>query len=104
MVEPTKGPWAIHPTIEHDVVDGEYNILARAFLYDSADIPREATFANARLIAAAPSLLEALEKAPIIGRTESHHAFRERQDAWLRDTYNPAIALAKGELSQEQSK
>lgn len=59
--------------------------------------PREVEIANAHLIAAAPTLLEALESAPIIGPFESGHDFKKRQDVWLREVYQPAIALAKGE-------
>lgn len=53
--------------------------------------------ADAHLIASAPTLREALESAPIIGGFESAKDFKKRQDAWLRETLDPAIALAKGE-------
>jgi transcription initiation factor TFIIIB Brf1 subunit/transcription initiation factor TFIIB len=42
------------------------------------------------------ALREALEAAPLIGRTESVYDFMERQDAWLKGPYRAAL--------QEQSK
>ena len=42
------------------------------------------------------ALREALEAAPLIGRTESVYDFMERQDAWLKGPYRAAV--------QEQSK
>jgi hypothetical protein len=42
------------------------------------------------------ALREALEAAPLIGRTESVYDFMERQDAWLKGPYRAAM--------QEQSK
>jgi hypothetical protein len=42
------------------------------------------------------ALREALEAAPLIGRTESVYDFMERQEAWLKGPYRAAM--------QEQSK
>ena len=42
------------------------------------------------------ALREALEAAPLIGRTESVYDFMERQDAWLKGPYRAAM--------EEQSK
>lgn len=47
--------------------------------------------ANARLIAAAPEMAEALADAPIIGMGDSAESFRIRQDRWLRDVVRPIL-------------
>lgn len=64
-----------------------------AGVYQVADnLPIE----DAHLIAAAPDMLEALQNAPIPGRGEEMMAFRDRQDKWLREVSQPAIAKAEG--------
>jgi hypothetical protein len=62
----TPGPWAIHPTIANYVIVPALPVggpIADAPIYDSEAVPREASLANAQLIAAAPELYEALEAA-----------------------------------------
>lgn len=49
------------------------------------------------MFAAAPDLLEALQSAPIPGRGEEMMSFRDRQDKWLREVRQPAIAKARGQ-------
>lgn len=98
----TPGPWVS----KHDADSGHYDIrgAARGAVAETIaqvhyvqNKPGGRGEADAHLIAAAPELFEALGSAPIIGPTESASSFRQRQDEWLRNVCNPAIAKARGE-------
>jgi hypothetical protein len=56
-------------------------------------VNREQAFAawNTRQPTQSDALREALEAAPLIGRTESVYDFMERQDAWLKGPYRAAM-------------
>lgn len=98
MTKHTPGPWYADPSkrvtgfaVTHD---GEPNPLAIALRKPknsySKGIPDTKALANARLIAAAPELLEALESFPgFLCGTESG-------DAWI-EQIRAAIAKARGE-------
>lgn len=103
---PTKGPWVFNDISSAREDDGLGYIYQRDWpeglgptiahtgdKHFSAEENRD----NARLIAAAPELLEALEAAPLRGRDESPRAFDDRQTAWLRDFFRPAVAKARGQ-------
>ena len=51
--------------------------------------------ANARLIAAAPTLYEALDAAPIIRLNETLEQFTERYSRWYREHKVSALTLAE---------
>lgn len=86
----TKGKWEVVPFKSHNL--DEYRIIFD--LYHIASIGNYGfydNFANAKLIAAAPALLEALEAALKTAEFENH-PFRP----W-HDQARAAIAAAKGE-------
>lgn len=88
----TPGPWH---TDQQGIRDAEGNLLAESFADIDKDIPSGETeqLANARLIAAAPELLEACwaVKAYMTGREESY-----KQAANAIDKVTKAIAKAEG--------
>ena len=79
---------AIYPngTVEGDIEDASE--AARVFVEHIRRLTTLPTQSGA--------LREALEAAPLIGRTESVFDFMERQEAWLKGPYRAAM--------QEQSK
>lgn len=98
----TAGPWVARPdknsSCEWEVVKTEASLADGAwFIADVHDGPDGCSSEdNARLIAAAPELYEALINAPIPGRGEEMMAFRDRQDVWIETHYAPVLAaLAK---------
>lgn len=102
MTKHTPGPWVVHEGDEIDIRSANPADLAQAPIYyciaenigghvhgENFDDYSEVE-ANARLIAAAPELLEALESFPgFLCGTESG-------DAWI-DQMRAAIAKARGE-------
>jgi hypothetical protein len=52
------------------------------------------TLPNARLIAAAPELMAALESVPIVRLGETLDEFKDRFCRWYRDARNAALAKA----------
>ena len=94
MSKHTPGPWRVHGDFdryERTSVEGDDNMLvAEADCYDR---PQEVLEANARLIAAAVDMLEALEAivadAEYLALVGNNHARRMKAKA--------AIAKAKGE-------
>jgi len=103
----TPGPWAVEEPMDHElwiVEDGkeayEWRVIAGCPWPDEPrDIPRKQVEANARLIAAAPDLLAALEKAaPFIGWASTRGQILAGVDAdELCDVIDAAIAKATGE-------
>jgi hypothetical protein len=92
MTTHTPGPWAIGPTIAGgcDILAGrigERVVVARAA--DNSLLPIDECAANARLIVAAPELLEALEG--LLNALHSHTTHPAIKSA------RAAIAKAKGE-------
>jgi len=95
----TPGPWVVEDGhIQRDsggirywqISDGQDSIACNQFCYAGQNPAVNA--ANARLIAAAPSLLEALEA--LVGSFEKH-----RPKAYW-DAARAAIALARGEAGK----
>ena len=85
----TEGPWA-----EAGIVGERFNIMAGAYtvahvVMDGEHISDKSAYANARLIAAAPELLEALEAACRLDYFNEHNALASQARA--------AIAKATGE-------
>ena len=100
----TKGPWKVKSDRYHydtmsDVVGGEYNPLRKPFsqlhvaVGGFSDVPEQE--ANARLIAAAPELLEALQNllSVLPDVNISHPSARASHEAWK------VIAKATGKSS-----
>lgn len=67
MSEHTPGPWTVEAfdRLDKQIVIGPYHIA----WVDADDLSHEEAAANARLIAAAPDLLAALQEVWNIGRT-----------------------------------
>ena len=106
-VQHTPGPWHVNSSIPHEVVaeDGDLGVASTFGLsLMSGGSTLEAEWdANARLIAAAPDLLEALERIlpeiedEIEQRSTSGNNEYWRQLAVLRDLARHAVARARGE-------
>ena len=97
MAEHTKGPWI---TKKYD--ENHWQLRAgtfpEAFIYPHAGLPEAE--ANARLIAAAPELLEALEaielRADLVKRMYQPTLSQVKADvAWIREQALAAIAKAR---------
>ena len=71
-VKHTKGPWAVSSSTL--IVNSEAQIVANTIpvVVPGLDIPIKEAIANARLIAAAPELLQACREALIIVEDESY--------------------------------
>jgi hypothetical protein len=93
VAEVAHGPWG-DPYAALEITGGELDMQAKPVIkmIEYGIIPIETAEANARLIAAAPELLEALEK---IAKMEIPHG--SCVDNQMRDIARAAIAKAKGE-------
>ncbi len=86
----TPGPWTIKPYKSWD----KRILLPEPSIYvDNDDVDQDEASANARLIAAAPDLLAALEDAFVFIGTSPH-------DPALLLRTRAAIAKAKGEIKE----
>lgn len=108
MSKHTPGPWTVRGhAIEHDFPETDETMVV-GYVEDNGPSGPEAA-ANARLIAAAPDLLAALESFelyPLIAGIEGHHATSNCNDsgqwqlveAYYRqlESIRAAIAAAKG--------
>lgn len=83
MSEHTPGPWTTDRRNGRVVISGE-TLVATAFLQEEPTVARE----NARLIAAAPELLEALKEVIEDG-------LKTNMESWITKA-NKAIAKATG--------
>lgn len=97
----TPGPWGLHNGDDYSRVLITPNSITEEYIatvystYDATGVGLENREANARLIAAAPQLLEALERAA----DELHRAQNSNGSQWLIDEEvkaRAAIAKAKG--------
>lgn len=102
MSKHTKGPWIAEFTVPEEGWNGFYILTKdeRLYIADAAgyqDMPERA--ANARLIAAAPDLLEAAEAALNLLETKSAYwLLPPTSDCW-RNQLRAAIAKARGEVT-----
>ncbi len=96
MSKHTKGPWKLHDMEERTIVGNDHIYVAGS---NAGSRPDEENKANARLISAAPELLEALIDA------KEHLEYCGYGDKWerecaesegLEDKINKAIAKAEG--------
>ncbi len=96
----TKEPWVlcrmIHAVCETWGIKGEDtgNWIAQCHPFNGDAVGQEEAWANARLIAAAPELLEALET--VVERMEELQKVTSYPLAWPRVKAMDAIAKAKG--------
>jgi len=93
-MEPDAGPWIVQEQASDDYEPGGLYIEANEAGRDICDIKAEITaeeYANARLIAAAPDLLEALKTAYVLIEADII-----RDDAGCLDKIRNAIAKAEG--------
>lgn len=86
-IKHTPGPWECHPD---DLAEGLYWVLPEATTVAEDE-------ANARLIAAAPEMKEALEAIRDLGSDGEHSGDRH---ARCRDIARRALAKANGEAPQ----
>lgn len=99
----TPGPWAVGGEEDNALwvsgPDASANVvcdlLPREFVKYVSPCWHEEDRANARLIAAAPSMYDALNQAPVLRLDESHSQFFERYSAWYRFDRRAAIAQAE---------
>ncbi len=91
MTKHTQGPWLVEGRTVYALNDDGYNRFSA--LVQDAHTPRDELEANARLIASAPELLEALEllsqSAPAASCDMFHH---EKQDRHTFIEECPALA------------
>lgn len=108
----TKGPWRVDPRHWGDIqaANGELEISAswhEAMIGEVIEIggrsapPAHEARANARLIAAAPDLAEALGDAPVLSKYHGLHGFEVERfiadyESW-RTRARAALAKARGE-------
>jgi len=108
----TKGPWRVDPVHWGDIqtLDGELEIGSAWQESNLGEVrqingrgmpPIEETVANARLIAAAPDLAEALGDAPVLSKYHGLHGFEVERfiadyESW-RTRARAALAKARGE-------
>lgn len=92
----TPGPWTIDYNDSSNPIKGADNqVVARVAHLAAWRHPLEAE-ANARLIASAPEMKQALEDAPIHRLGESFADFLNRYKAWYVGNRREAIAKAEG--------
>ena len=91
----TPGPWSVETKGSRHFIDGA-DELTVAYV-DRAGVRERQTYeSNARLIASAPDLLEALEDAAFLMRMAAKIA-GPMQDSFKRSAEDAAKALAKAE-------
>jgi hypothetical protein len=106
-IKHTPGPWAVSPVFISQPAEpalhfGEYQIELSLMNPEPArrginlTLPREIAEANARLIAAAPELLEALEHMVSVSNWATTIQSEEQYDAMIANA-EAAIRKAKGE-------
>jgi hypothetical protein len=92
----TPGPWEIDKQQPYDwevtISNKHMQVASARHLTDSPDVPCEETMANARLIAAAPDLLFALEEV-----IKYLPTYRDWLDPVIERFCNHAIQKARGE-------
>jgi len=93
----TKGPWeqadSFGPSANGT---GVQKVGGHLICSCTAYFSRDEVYANARLIAAAPELLEALNNFPAAFDYSNAHDFRAAAIGWFEDQARPAINKAEG--------
>jgi len=89
----TPGPWERDDGYIVSLHNHEKIATVHDWTTEDEDIDRAK--ANARLIAAAPELLEALENRPVLLEEDTIESFRERYIAWQRRR-DASISKARG--------
>ncbi len=88
----TKGPWSIDPRYPNDVVGADGRDVAETHLSPGHVRPLDERTANARLIAAAPEMYEALKAA----RDYLYDVGRDKDMAPTVDKIAAALLKAQG--------
>ncbi len=100
MSDFTPGPWDYRPSTHGDFNICEKAGLATAVVMQNGFRPPQETISNAKLIAASPKLLAALEEAPIVSKFNTVEDFIGAFHKWV-DLYKlPAISKARGQSCQ----
>lgn len=105
MTGHTEGPWIVHPDRAWVSPAFDLEMPVCQMRHPAPDLPEEQVFATARLIAAAPDLLAALELLvgeELGGDAHSHkpsEAYRAYIDWNDRAAARAAIARAKGDAA-----
>lgn len=101
MSKHTPGPWVHRTRLDHGANIGtETGYAVCDMAYDYSSLPREELKADARLICAAPELLEALKAIkPFIPKTSASEggAAKHSENVRAADMVRAAIAKATGE-------
>lgn len=95
----TLGPWSAQIGVRHVVVDSDDWVITETDTYKVDAPPRAQCIANARLIAAAPELLEALKKVAQSLDWHAHGCCRGIDDDGPLPT-NEAVELAKRTIAK----
>lgn len=95
----TPGPWAAQIGARHIDVEADDWIITETDTHKSDSPPRAQCIANARLIAAAPELLEALKKVAQSLEWHAHGCCRGIDDGGPLPT-NEAVELAKRTIAK----
>lgn len=91
----TRGPWKIDATTLHFYIFGKPDNVASIIKPIGSPRGTEKALANARLIAAAPEMFEALEK--LVGRVERMSSEEWEYTEEVRALARAALAKARGE-------
>lgn len=95
MSKHTLGPWRLHDMEENTVVDATGNAVADC---NGRSNPNHRNRANARLVAAAPEILAALEG--LLAVAERRVDDNTPYSGWEAATYSGALSIARAAINR----